>query len=145
MGRGFFTAMYTVCYQVTAVHHSMPDDLLIRLNEATVEGLARVNRVWLDYYNVPSLYQFAPRYHVPAAVASGRERERWKDIPTVITERWGDCKDFVAWRLAELWKAGIDARARSIVQRRGRQLLFHTYVEYADGRTEDPARTLGMP
>jgi hypothetical protein len=137
--------MYYLCYNIAAVSPDMPDDMLEALNAATVTGLALVNRVILDYYNLPPLYQMGMRYHVPKEVESGRSREQWKDIATLLKDRWGDCKDFTAWRLAELWKAGKQAYAESRVYREGKSLLFHTYIRFPDGSTEDPARTLGMP
>lgn len=116
----------------------MPDDLLIQLNEAAVEGLAGIDAVLMKYYNLPSLYVIAPKYRVAS-------KESWKDIGAVIRDGWGDCKDFTAWRLAELWKQGVNARAESIVARSGTKLMFHTYIRLPDGGYEDPAKRLGMP
>lgn len=131
--------MYQVCYSVTAVNPDMPDDMLIALNEAQVEGLALVDQVILQYYNIPPLYYIAPRYYTAG-------REQWKDIAGVLRDRNGDCKDFTAWRLAELRHWGWKAKAESIVHRVGKgQLLFHTYIRHANGLVEDPARILGMP
>lgn len=130
--------MYNVCYAVSAVHPSMPDDLLVALNEASVEGLALVDSVILRYYNIPSIYTKRPKYRIAP-------KETWKDIGTLLGDGWGDCKDFVAWRLAELRKQGVSCKAESIVQRQGNRLLFHTYIRFADGHVEDPARELGMP
>lgn len=112
--------------------------MLVELNQAAVEGLALVDAVLLDYYQLPSIYTVRPRYRVA-------KRETWKDIGAVLRDGWGDCKDFTAWRLAELRKQGVAASAESIVGRSGRKLLFHTYVRYPDGRLEDPAKRLGMP
>lgn len=112
---------------------------MIALNEAAVEGLALINGVLLDFYpRFPSLYDAHPRYKVAP-------KETWKDMAAVLRDGWGDCKDFTAWRLAELRRQGIDARAESIVGRKGRQLMFHTYVRYVNGMVEDPAKLLGMP
>lgn len=116
----------------------MPDELLIGLNEAAVEGLAGVDSVILRWYNIPSIYSIRPVYRV-------ERKEAWKDIGQLLVDRIGDCKDFTAWRLAELRKAGVQAKAESIVMRSGSRLQFHTYVRYSDGRLEDPARELGMP
>ena len=116
----------------------MPDEMLVRLNQAATEGLALVDRVLVDYYNFPSIYEVAPKYRIGP-------RESWKDIGAILKDGWGDCKDFTAWRLAELWKLGINAKAECIVQRQGRRLLFHVYVRHPDGSIEDPAKLLGMP
>ncbi len=130
--------MYNVCYAISQIHPSMPDDLLIQLNQAAVEGLAGVDAVLMRYYNLPSIYVIAPRYRVAS-------KESWKDIGAVIRDGWGDCKDFTAWRLAELWRQGVDARAESIVSRSGKGLMFHTYIRFPNGALEDPAKRLGMP
>lgn len=132
--------MYNVCYAITAVHPSMPDELLVRLNEAAVEGLAGIDAVLLSYYHLPPIYEVTPRLRYKVSA-----KESWKDIGAVLRDGWGDCKDFTAWRLAELRRMGIQARAESIVQRIGRTLKFHTYVRYQNGNVEDPAKFLGMP
>lgn len=137
--------MYALCYDLNSVHPDMSDDVLNEINAAVVTGLALVNQVILRHYSIPSIYSIRPRYHIPEEVQTGKARERWKDIATLLQDRWGDCKDLTAWRLAELWKMGVNAKAESTVTRMGRALLFHTYIRYPDGRTEDPAKTLGMP
>jgi len=115
----------------------MPDDLLVALNEAAVEGLALIDAVILDYYPILPLYEVRPAYRIAA-------KEQWKDIGSVIADGWGDCKDFTAWRLAELRKQGVRARAKSYVERQRKRLLFHTLVQYPNGHLEDPAKELGM-
>jgi hypothetical protein len=115
----------------------MPDDFLIELNQAAVTGLALVDGVILSRYTLPSIYEIRPKYRSP-------KHEQWKDIFTIIQDGWGDCKDFVAWRLAELWAAGIQAQAESIIQRDGAIILFHSRIRRADNSVEDPSRELGM-
>lgn len=112
--------------------------MLIGLNQAAVEGLAGINTVLLSYYNIPSIYDVRPKYRVGS-------KESWKDIGAVLRDMWGDCKDFTAWRLAELRQQGTNARAESIVVRKAKRLMFHTYVRYQSGALEDPAKQLGMP
>ena len=130
--------MYSLDFILSQVHPSKPDYYLIELNQAAVEGLAGVDKVILDYNpRIPGLYVVRPRYRVP-------KRETWKDIGAVLRDKSGDCKDLTAWRLAELWRMGVNARAESIVERIGPRLQFHTYIRYADGRVEDPSRELGM-
>jgi hypothetical protein len=135
--------MYSVCYDITSISRNMPDWLLCELNAAAVHGLAAIDEVILRHYMIPSIYQVAPRYHIPIAVERGIRKERWKDIAAVLQDGWGDCKDFTAWRLAELWRENIDAKAESILYRD--MMVFHTYVRYPDGRIEDVAKRLGMP
>jgi hypothetical protein len=115
----------------------MPDGMLVALNEAAVEGLSLVDSVLLDYYPILPLYHIRPEYKIGAS-------EQWKDIGSILRDGWGDCKDFTAWRLAELRKRGLRARAKSTVERQRKRLLFHTFIAYPDGTTEDPARILGM-
>lgn len=130
--------MYSLDFVLSGVHHTMPDELLIKLNQAAVEGLACVDSVYFDHYNIPGLYAAGVRYHHP-------EVEQWKDIGAVLRDKVGDCKDLTAWRLAELWRMGVHARAESIVQRYGKVLSFHTFIRFPNGGgTEDPSRILGM-
>lgn len=136
--------MYAIEYIIGLIHPSRSDRELIELNQAAVEGLAGIDSVILKFNpKLQPLYVVRPRYVVP-------KRETWKDYSAVLKDGHGDCKDFTAIRLAELWRMGVDARAESIVTRIpgfwGRaRLQFHTYIRYPDGRVEDPARELGMP
>lgn len=133
--------MYNIALQVSQIHQSVKsDELLVKLNAAAVEGLAGIDLVLYDFFpNIPGIYTFRPRYHVP-------EVETWKDIGAVIRDKAGDCKDLVAWRLAELWRQGVvGARAESIVERQKTRLQFHTFIRLPNGQVEDPARELGMP
>lgn len=73
-------------------------------------------------------------------------REEWKDIPETFSRRAGDCKDLVAWRLAELRISGeLAATARVSVFEVGARVINHITVYRPDGRIEDPSRELGMP
>ena len=131
--------MYLTCFEVSAIHPSMPDELLIQLNQAQVEALALINEVLLEWYDIPSIYELKPRYF-------NDKVERWRDIGGVLKDMKGNCKDLTAWRLAELRKRGVGCHAESIVERLSkRKLRFHTYVRLDNGGFEDPAKRLGMP
>jgi hypothetical protein len=132
--------MYQACYYLPSIHSGMPDDMLTDINAAIVTGLALADTAIIERYpNFPRLYDVRPEYRHP------RSGERWKDVWTVLHDGWGDCKDFVAWRLAELWLSGINARAESSIERhRYGRMLFHTYIVYPNGAIEDPSIELGM-
>ena len=110
--------------------------------QAGLEFLIASNLAYLEKNSAPPLYSAGIRYtpDVPGL------DEKWKDIPQVITTRAGNCKEFGAWRAAELRAAG-DALARCIVMHTptGKNQLFHILVRRGDGQIEDPSRILGMP
>jgi hypothetical protein len=71
--------------------------------------------------------------------------EAWRDIPETLARGVGDCKDLVAWRLAELReRAREPAEPRVRVARVGARVKYHVVVRRADGAREDPSRALGM-
>lgn len=133
--------MYRACLYLGAMGPDKSDALLCEMNEGIVTGLALANFAILKRYNLPSIYDVAPQYHFP------KGEEQWKDIDSLLRVRSGDCKDLVAWRLAELWKQGrTDAAPKSTIDR-GRNpqdILFHVFIVFGDGTTEDPSRLLGM-
>jgi hypothetical protein len=89
----------------------------------------------------PTLRQSGVRY-----VEDLPWREEWKDIPETLARRAGDCKDLVAWRLAELRLSGERAAtARVTVYEVGARVINHITVCRSDGRIEDPSREQGMP
>lgn len=131
--------MYNVHVILSQIDKTQTDlNLMCRLIEAQTEGLAGINLVLLQRYpRIPGLYAVKPRYLVPA-------KETWKDLGAVLRDKHGDCKDLVAWRLAELWKQGVDAKAEAIGDRQKHRLQFHVFIRYGNGTVEDPARELGM-
>jgi hypothetical protein len=115
---------------------------------ALVEALAWADTVWLKRNpGTPPLYQVAPSYHLKVRPMS---IDYWDDIPTVMSLGGGDCKDFTAWRIAELRHNGAAMVVPEIkhVRQRGPNGdvidLWHVYVRQG-ARTEDPSRILGMP
>lgn len=114
----------------------------VRFLLAQLEALIAANTGYLETgIRVPPLYKAGIRYtpDVPT-------QEKWKDIAQVLMTRAGNCKEFAAWRVAELRFAG-DVLARCIVTVTPlpEYTLFHITVRRGDGGLEDPSRALGMP
>lgn len=113
---------------------------LAEINESMVLGLTFVNDAYMraSGHYVP-LYESGVRYR------GEKRNETWRDFCSTLRSGWGNCKEFVAWRVAELWQQGIYAMPKSIVQRTGpNHILFHVVVEWPDGSIEDPSAELGM-
>jgi hypothetical protein len=108
---------------------------------ALVEALVMADRAYLrDYPDTPSLYD--------AGIPYVFNKDRWQDIPTMLVRREGDCKDFTAWRVAELRQHGIKASVhvtdRLISSPDGRLTMYHVLVRLPGGLLEDPSAMLGM-
>jgi hypothetical protein len=117
-----------------------------------LQTLVSINIWQLRQKNYPLLYKSGIFYRTkPPAV-------EWHDIPTLLRWGFGDCKDLVAYRIAELkhyyridckpcikWKfiemPMIDERGLKYYQT---VLLIHVMVLWPDGRIEDPSAILGM-
>jgi hypothetical protein len=69
---------------------------------------------------------------------------QWLDVPSLITARFGDCKDLSAWRIAELREMGEEARAHVVIHERRSGVLYHVQVRRPGGAIEDPAKRAGM-
>ena len=114
-----------------------------------IEALVLVDLAWLDLHpETPPLYLSGVVYRVdPLGL------ETWGDIPCILSAAppSGDCKDLVAWRLAELRRSGQDPGAKPFLRRfddvvNGRLVIeYHVQILRGDGRTfEDPSVVLGM-
>ena len=115
-----------------------------RCIEAIANGLALVNVEYLNARpDTPPLYQSGVYYCDDRKFKS---RDPWNDIPTTLEKGCGNCTALVAWRLAELWRQGIDdAEADAIHQKLSNgNTLFHLRIRYANGHIEDPSQQLGM-
>jgi hypothetical protein len=105
--------------------------------EGALEGHVRANVEYLRRFpRTPALYRSGVRYRF---IRPGAD---WWLIPDVLTQRWGDCKDLSAWRVAEL-RVHLGELARVRVERTAKD-TYHAIVERGDGRIEDPSRALGM-
>lgn len=118
--------------------NQLPEDALARANEGLVTGLALVNVEILQHRQLPPLYRSGVRYK------EEKRGETWRDACSTYAARFGNCKEFVAWRLAELWLAGYEAQPHTIVQYPRNGILFHVQLIYPDGMIEDPSELLGM-
>src|SRR5258708_7267152 len=66
-----------------------------------LDALAQNNYEYLcQNPKTPSLYEFAPTYEIKKRPFS---LDSWYDIPTMLQKKCGDCKDFSAARVAELY------------------------------------------
>lgn len=117
-----------------------------------LETLTAINKWQLRQKDYPLLYKSGIYYKTkPPAV-------EWHDIPTLLRDGFGDCKDLVAYRVAELdhyygikckpcikWKF-IDYQIindEGIIETQ-RILLIHVMVKWPNGQIEDPSKILGM-
>jgi len=104
---------------------------------ALVEVLARANGIYAARVGAPHLYEAGVRYV--------DTHDEWRDIPRVLEARGGDCKDLVAWRVAELRAQRVAAVPRIIMQQQGPgSYLYHVVVQLPSGAYEDPSKILGM-
>lgn len=120
--------------------------------------LVLINLWQLRQRKYPKLYRSGIYYKTkPPAV-------EWHDIPTLLYWGYGDCKDLVAYRVAELNYQGIPAQpcikwkyvdiedmaddseyiANLIKAGITQVLLIHVMVLMPDGSIEDPSKILGM-
>ncbi len=121
---------------------SLSPQAKVRFLLAQLEALIAANVGYLESgAHVPSLYHAGIRY-----TPDVQGDEKWKDIARVIGTRAGNCKEFAAWRVAELRFRG-DPLARCVVTVTPlpQYTLFHITVRRGDGTLEDPSRALGMP
>ena len=117
-----------------------------RALDASLEYLISLDQIFLDRYpQTPPLYRLGVRY--------GRTKI-WDTIPALILKGHGDCKTLTAARVAELRRAGYDARpVHRWIMPEGPEgpTDFHILVlTNARGPTinaegwEDPSKVLGM-
>lgn len=103
--------------------------------------LVQHDRMWLRQYpRTPRLYESGVRYVYKDEI----DAPVWQDIAYSLATKTADCKDFAAWRCAELLEQGIDCRPQIQWRKVDGVYRFHALVEYPDGTTEDPSRLLGM-
>jgi hypothetical protein len=119
-----------------------------------LDALASADIEYLkNHPNTPSIYEWAPQYKIkprPFVPGINEQADIWQDIPSVLRRCSGDCKDFSAYRLAELFMAGYKPLGFHIkVQQLADLIVYHIQVEGYDkkGRffREDPSKLLGMP
>lgn len=112
---------------------------------ALLRALTLANESWLRAHpRAPFLYKSGVRYQRESVGP-----EHWKDIPTVLTDGYGDCEDLASFRTAELrvrmgLPANIVLRYRSKIVSGQIFSLYHVLVRHPNGRIEDPSKKLGM-
>lgn len=117
-----------------------------------LETLTAINKWQLRQKDYPLLYKSGIYYKTkPPAV-------EWHDIPTLLKWGYGDCKDLVAYRVAELdhyfgiktvpcikWKfLNYKLYDEDGLPYNQPILLVHVMVMYPNGMIEDPSKILGM-
>jgi hypothetical protein len=71
--------------------------------------------------------------------------EVFRDIPRILEKGRVDCDNLACYRLAELWRASIKARAYMTSRPNGDGgTTYHALVLLPDGSSEDPSLILGM-
>ena len=104
--------------------------------EAAVEGLCGINFALLVALRgqAPLLYASGVVYREPG-------KRKWHNVADLLDLGYGDCKDLVAARVAELrYHEGELARPRVYLTRRDNR--YHVVVVRGDGTVEDPSAIL---
>lgn len=148
--------MYLAGFEL-ASFESLPLDEQRHCIYYLLEGLAGIDRLYLARNpRTPALYDFGPRYVVKERPFVQFRKEsmmsvipfkidRWQDIPRTMQLRQGDCKDFAAWRVAELRQQGHPDVGFYVKPIRMNDLqIFHILVRKGI-LLEDPSDLLGMP
>lgn len=112
-----------------------------RTIDELVMALADHNRDVMMRVPLPPLYAAGVRY-------KAQREDVFMDAPAVFHDGHSDCKNLVAWRIAELALQGMPAGATTFWQYResakGFPYWFHVVVVRGDGFIEDPSAALGM-
>lgn len=142
----------------------------------SLETLIAINKWQLGQRSYPLLYKSGIFYHTnpdthlipyPGGILYYAPSTEWHDIPTLLKIGKGDCKDLVAYRIAEL-SHYFHIKAKPIIKWKWiakdpngvfydwkermadhpdyfqKVLLIHVMVQYPDGKIEDPSKLLGM-
>lgn len=137
--------MYSPVFELESFNRA-PVDLRKSMIQAAVEFLIAINRLYIRRFGAPAMYQAGLQYRFKVRPFG---LDAWQDIPRCITLGTGDCKDFSAWRVAELRESGAtDANPRVIASESGGLVVYHVQVirDTPNGPiVEDPSRIFGMP
>ena len=115
---------------------------ICRSIDALVMALAEHNAEYFRRYWIPPLYFSGVRYRAQEDV------DVFMDAAAVYRDKVSDCKNLVAWRVAEIvtferQSAGALTFWQKVDDERF-PYFFHVVVIRGDGRIEDPSRVLGM-
>jgi hypothetical protein len=123
-----------------------PDDKL-KILRSLLDSLILVDSLYLlSAPSTPLLYEAGLHYE-PEELG----RDDWRDVPSVLDHKGGDCEDLACWRVAELrLRFGVIAEpyvTGKLVNspKWGPFTLYHIRVLFPDGHIEDPSKNLGMP
>jgi hypothetical protein len=118
--------------------------------------LIGLNKWQLKQRDFPLLYKSGIYYYTKPPATD------WHDIPSLLIEGKGDCKDLTAYRIAELshyygieckplikWKwthiwKHEDDYGNPIKPYKAKVLLVHVFLQWPNGYIEDPSKILGM-
>ena len=142
---------------------SLSGDDKLKILSSLLDSLILADSLYLlSSPNAPALYDAGLRYE-PEELG----RDDWRDVPSVLDHRGGDCEDVSCWRVAEL-RLRYNVPAEQYVTSKlvnsskwGPFTLYHirvlipsAYARFAVGSVEpgphgalieDPSRNLGMP
>jgi hypothetical protein len=82
------------------------------------------------------------RIYYRRVIEQCQEDDDWADIPTCLTLGYADCEDLVCWRVAELrvrFGIAADVDFKRTEDPNTGDWLYHIFVRYPDGKTEDPS------
>lgn len=106
-------------------------------------ALVAANCIYLrEHPDAPELYESGARY-----VREAPGVEKWKGIRRIVEDGFADCEDLACYRAA--WAIIRQGRSGTHVTFSGREIrpgfrMYHIFVQYPDGTTEDPSARLGM-
>lgn len=112
------------------------DETALVIGDVLETLIARNRRFLTTFPMTPRVYLSGVKYRANPG--------QWLDIPSLVSLRFGDCKDLSAWRIAELREMGEEARAHVVIHERRAGTLYHVQVRRAGGALEDPAKRAGM-
>ncbi len=126
---------------------TLPPPAKITILRGMLDALILADLLWFQANaNTPGVYDTPLQYQ-----AEEIGRDDWRDIPSVLEHKGGDCEDLACYRVAELrHRHGEPAQpyvTSTLVRskRYGVFTLYHIRVKRADGSIEDPSKILGMP
>lgn len=127
---------------------TLDPDSKVAILYSLLDGLILADTLYLQQNpDTPGVYEAGLRYE-----AEEIGRDDWRDIPSILDHKGGDCEDLACYRVAELRLRRGEAGAKPYVsskvvrsRRYGTFTLYHIRVQRADGTIEDPSKDLGMP
>lgn len=110
----------------------------IEVYELALEGLTRVNEwIYRHRKDLPSVIDPAAKCRYQRETG-----EVWRHVADVLRDGWGDCEDLSA-AMAGYYRSRGERRCRAAIIRTGPKMT-HAVVRRANGKLEDPSKTLGM-